>query len=372
MLRSRTPLLVLLLIAGVAALWTALAHTPPVEPVQAQSCVVPPDGMISWWPGDGNADDIVGGNHGTLVGGGAFGTGMVGQAFNLDGVDDYVGLPAFDSPTSLNDFTADAWFFMDDHNSEGRSYILDLRGDDSTTEDSIYLIIDLDGGQSEIHHGMAFASGGFAEFDTPIASPTDGWHHTALVREGSTFRAYFDGDQVASVFTPQSVFKDDPANLTNGGRIGTWSGATPGGIYWLNGLIDEVEIFDRALTAEEIQDIFNAGSAGKCKGLLLAAPTPGTAGEVNTFSVSGATIGATVHFIGGVNAGSIAVPGCTGQTVEIGSPKVLGTAMADGSGNASLVLPIPAGADGVTVRLQAVEGANCLVSNLVVHTFSGP
>jgi hypothetical protein len=35
-------------------------------------------------------------------------------------------------------------------------------------------------------------------------------------------------------------------------------------IFFWDGLIDEVEIFDRALSASEIQDIFNAGSAGKC------------------------------------------------------------------------------------------------------------
>ena len=50
---------------------------------------------------------------------------------------------------------------------------------------------------------------------------------------------------------------------------------------------------------------------------------------------------------------------------------MLGTAVTDGSGNASLNVPIPARADGATVRFHAMEAANCLVSNLVVHTFSG-
>ena len=37
-----------------------------------------------------------------------------------------------------------------------------------------------------------------------------------------------------------------------------------------NGVIDEVEAYRRALTVQEIQAIFNAGSAGKCKGLVLS------------------------------------------------------------------------------------------------------
>ena len=35
----------------------------------AQPCVDPPADLISWWPGEGNADDVIGGNHGTLVNG---------------------------------------------------------------------------------------------------------------------------------------------------------------------------------------------------------------------------------------------------------------------------------------------------------------
>ena len=45
----------------------------------AQTCIQPPAGLVSWWAGDGNANDIVGGNDGTLVNGATFAPGMVGQ-----------------------------------------------------------------------------------------------------------------------------------------------------------------------------------------------------------------------------------------------------------------------------------------------------
>jgi len=35
----------------------------------AQECVEPPDNLVSWWPGDGNARDIQGANDGTLQNG---------------------------------------------------------------------------------------------------------------------------------------------------------------------------------------------------------------------------------------------------------------------------------------------------------------
>jgi len=45
----------------------------------AQSCVPPPAGLVSWWPGDGNANDIVGQNNGTLRGAATFIAGEVGH-----------------------------------------------------------------------------------------------------------------------------------------------------------------------------------------------------------------------------------------------------------------------------------------------------
>jgi hypothetical protein len=43
-----------------------------------QTCTPPPPDMISWWPGDGNAIDIEGGNNGMLLGGVSFSAAEVG------------------------------------------------------------------------------------------------------------------------------------------------------------------------------------------------------------------------------------------------------------------------------------------------------
>ncbi|MBM2848769.1 MAG: hypothetical protein HW418_1711, partial [Anaerolineales bacterium] len=62
---------------------------------------------MSWWPGNGDATDIVGGNHGTPLNGATFAPGLVGTAFSLDGVDDFVEVP--DSPGfTLSSITLDA------------------------------------------------------------------------------------------------------------------------------------------------------------------------------------------------------------------------------------------------------------------------
>src|SRR5437762_13462473 len=74
---------------GNAAVLALLATNQAVQ----QTCTAPPPNMTSWWPGDGNANDIQDGNHGRLLRGAAIARGMVGLALRFDGVDDRGGVP---------------------------------------------------------------------------------------------------------------------------------------------------------------------------------------------------------------------------------------------------------------------------------------
>ena len=94
---------------------TSVEAAPDGSAINLQnSCVAPHSGLISWWPGDGNADDIEDGNPGTLLNGTGFGTGFVtsgsGQGFSFDGVDDRIVVA--DSPNldfGTGSFTVDYW-----------------------------------------------------------------------------------------------------------------------------------------------------------------------------------------------------------------------------------------------------------------------
>ena len=98
---------------GVFVLLLALI---PVSHVAAQTCVAPPSGLVSWWPGDGSASDIQDGNDGTLKNGATFAPGKVGQAFSFDGVDDFVGdigtKSSFSFIQNTGVFTIDAWITL--------------------------------------------------------------------------------------------------------------------------------------------------------------------------------------------------------------------------------------------------------------------
>ncbi len=104
--------------------------------------------------------------------------------------------------------------------------------------------------------------------------------------------------------------------------------------------------------------------------LLLNTPVPGVAGVTNEFFVNGATPNKTVHVAYSTKSGSTNVPGCPGVVVDLRNPKVIGSPRADATGTAQLRKPVPNGAAGLTVYLQAAEVSSCRVSNRIMFTFN--
>ena len=85
-----------------------------------------------------------------------------------------------------------------------------------------------------------------------------------------------------------------PVTNANPVTIGAWQSVSLGVIQHWAGRIDEVEIFDRALTVTEVGNIYNAGSAGKCKPCTppppnMAAwwPAEGNANNIHNITNSG-------------------------------------------------------------------------------------
>jgi len=98
--------------------------------------------------------------------------------------------------------------------------------------------------------------------------------------------------------------------------------------------------------------------------------SPGSAGQQNTLRATGLSPGTRVYFVYGFNGGGTLIPGCDLQdgAVAIEKAQVIGSAVADGSGVATLQRFIPASYSGRKVILQAVNQAGCQVSNVIVQT----
>ena len=223
-----------------------------VEEGAPPTCVPPPPNMVSWWPGDGNADDIVGSNNGTLHNGATFAPGMVDQAFSFDGIDDYVQATDAGLPFGAAARTLDFWMLPMVNAREPVIYGNFIRND------AFYVIV------IGTNACIGQWGGGDACGSTNV---TDGnWHQVALTYDGgSSAVLYVDGALEASTSKTYTT--------TQTGRIYIGSTVEGGGEHF-HGLVDEVEIFSRALSQTEIQAIVNAGSAGKCKGTSTPTPTP--------------------------------------------------------------------------------------------------
>ena len=228
--------------------------------LQAQgTCTAPPLNMVSWWPGDGNYNDIIGGNNGTPVGGVTFGSGEVGQAFSFNGVSSYVDIG---SPSSLNiqgPITVDAWVNPSLLvTSAGQAIFSQISGDYNLGE--VELKIDPAG--DFIWFRRPTQGSQSIEFvNTSILAVAGVWQHVTGVYDGANYQLYVNGVLEAST-TQSGVSLGSGPDMT----IGTDNQF----VEWFVGLIDEVEVFNRALSSSEIQAIFNAGSAGKCKGLTFS------------------------------------------------------------------------------------------------------
>ncbi|MFZ1220537.1 MAG: LamG-like jellyroll fold domain-containing protein [Chthoniobacterales bacterium] len=234
-------------------------------------CTPAPPGMVSWWPGDGKAVDIIGGNDGTLQGGATFAPGMVGQAFSFDGLDDFVRIPMNPSLFALTQGTLDMWVKINNLNDNTvRLFALAQSGTVFPSGDQWTL--DYRGvGLLE----TSLTSGGslvMAAFTSAIITDNN-FHHIAVVADGvDPIEIYVDGVSVpvtSSIATTADRFFGHASNANN-----MAIGAISRDRVFAEGakLIDEVEIFDRPLTQSEIQNIFNAGPAGKCKPPICVAP----------------------------------------------------------------------------------------------------
>jgi concanavalin A-like lectin/glucanase superfamily protein/Ig-like domain-containing protein/putative Ig domain-containing protein/List-Bact-rpt repeat protein len=215
------------------------------------SAVPLPPGLIALWRGETDASDLIGGHHGTFFAGTAVtapsvtASGKVGGAFNFDGTV-HVRVPdsAALKPAQL---TAEAWVFPTAAPNNSPQTII-ARGFFGNTWD-----LRLTNNMPE------FWSHGGQGLEGPSAIPLNEWTHLAISFDGTTKRLYVNGAQVASREQLDALLYDAAAVPMT---IGSDFESNKSGNHF-NGRIDEVALYNRALTADEVLSISNADFLGK-------------------------------------------------------------------------------------------------------------
>jgi hypothetical protein len=128
-----------------------------------------------------------------------------------------------------------------------------------------FFIFDNRDSSQQLRLGITSGSSGIPIIDSrspnSVITDTD-WHHVAVTGNGANVVFYVDGIAYPGTGTMGTKGFGDSTNLLS---IGDDTAGSPDVMEAFGGLIDEVEIFNRALSALEIQAIFNVDSVGKCK-----------------------------------------------------------------------------------------------------------
>ena len=209
-------------------------------------------GAVAWWRAEANAQDSIGANHGTLWNGASFATGKVGQALKFDGANDYVTFPDAPSLRPLS-LSLEAWVRFDATPTGIRSIIAKPLGNSFLDTYTIWWE------NGNLRAGISDNGGAGAWFSYPFSPVPGRWYHIAYTFNDAINQQvfYLDGVTIAiGTETKSPSYDTRPlllgADIENGGFN-----------YFFQGAIDEVALYNRALTAQEIASVYQARGAGK-------------------------------------------------------------------------------------------------------------
>ena len=223
----------------------------------AQTCSTAPANLVSWYRGEDNALDFLGRNNGTIQGSVTFTNGYVGRTFTLGGNGDLsgsgdrviVGNPA---NLQLQNFTIEAWIKRSSSTIVTNSPVSGFAGGTffAYGQNGYGFVIE------QVTNRIGLTNiGASAVYSTATITDTN-FHHVAVTKSGNQVTFYIDGVAGAPV-TYNTTF-----SFTTNAAIGARGDSDARNAFF--GSIDELSIYNRALTAAEIQAIVAAGTAGKC------------------------------------------------------------------------------------------------------------
>lgn len=204
------------------------------------------EGVVSYYKFEGisgNVVDSAGDNNGTNIGATRGVEGKINNSFSYDGINDFVNETWLITPG--DDFSISAWFNAN-----------------STSSGTLFSNRNFNNANSVIQ--LAFSSGNMAfifreqdgsdeEVLTSGSISTGTWYHTTATYDDVTkvMSLYINGDLVGStIWSGNNSWNNNMASI----------GATYPHGQWLQGRIDEVGLWNRTLSRNEVSKLFNNGA----------------------------------------------------------------------------------------------------------------
>ena len=233
------------------------------EIVSPGACVQVPSGLLHWYRGETGGLDSAGTANGSYAGPAGV-PGKVGDAMEFDGVSGGMVIGTGNNKDldfgPDDSFTFETWFNSYGPSPSGQEgeILLSLNYACSSTLQSIVLQ-----NTGKLYFQVRDEQGLTAYTTAPRLIPRHEWHHIVAVREVSggikTLRMYLDGELADAVHDPST------GNIANPGALDLIGQRNWCGDYgFFFGAIDELSMYGRALSAEEVLGQYAAGVAGKC------------------------------------------------------------------------------------------------------------
>jgi len=209
-------------------------------------------GSSELWSGNSDPVDYMGLNNGSAVDGAAqTDAGKFGKGFSFDGDGDYLDVSADSSLNFSQNYTISLWVkAIDDWDDMSSDYAIWDAGMHTASADHYSLLkVDADGSNNLQY--ITTSDGSKSVYSAKTAWNAEQWYHVVIVHNSSNYILwYIDG----SLDDEDSFYALNQANY-NGFHFGVRDTTGSGAVYF-NGTLDDVMIFNRSLSAEEILGLY--------------------------------------------------------------------------------------------------------------------
>lgn len=217
---------------------------------------VPTNGLVGYWPFNGNANDESGnGNNGTVNGATltADRFGNANKAYSFDGVDDYISVDD-NNTLDVPNVTISAWFNAIDYGSvqqQNQGHIVSKR-ESSGWGSSFQLALENTTFINTIWATYSINGNGWVYYSSSSDLTTQNWIYVTYTHSNNNAKIYVNGILVNTTLISGGL-------QTN--NLPLWFGARPNAgnnSSFFNGSLDDIGIWNRTLTECEIQDLYHA------------------------------------------------------------------------------------------------------------------
>ena len=237
------------------------------------------DGLVSVWNfDDGTANDSVGNNDGEFMNGASTTDGKSGMALNVENPENpaagentgqYVSIPSSASLEKEDGvFSVSLWAYL--RTDGGRDHAGIFFKGEKVGWGANFMVRMCTTSAANLTWGSCW-EGTEGWFATNNVYAEEEWVHLAYVVDGSEAKGYVTssvtGDTVIpasgqdnpkAITTPLLTFPEEPVEL----GVGRGRGGTEGEDWWIDGMIDEIYFWERALSEDEVRDLAGGATVG--------------------------------------------------------------------------------------------------------------